>query len=778
MIARQRPMRAGRLIVVTMALAMCVCLPLVLAQPRDDAFTGRRLDDALRILQARGLPLVFSSVLVTPDMRVHAEPRAKAARDQLVELLESHDLMAESGPAGVIQVVRKKRPAREQTRPQTPPARSKERADRNDASALGTVYNEEVTVTPIPRRRGDVSVGSEKTIGSHELREIGSHITDDPLRVVQAMPGVAAGDDFRSEYSVRGSPYRHAGVVVDGVIAPWLQHAAVGRGDTGTMTMLRSDMVQEATLLVGAYPRRDGVQLGPQLNLTLREGSRTARRFLLGVSGTTTTLTAEGPLGPAARGSWLVGLRKSHVEWPVGHQDDQSTVFGFGDLQSKFVYDARPGQEISLSVVAGLSNVEREDPNPFALSDGINRAAMVSMAWTSVIGSRTIVTQQISSLTHQFLNRDQTNQPASRGSNGAEAYRLAVTRSAFKGVVEAGGQMRRVHGSRHGPTWLGSDWEGTSVDRIDATWLERSAHLSFRRSVGSRVMLDGGFRFADSTLTDEHVVDRWVRAEWTAGPTWLLHGSTGVMHQLPTLEQNRGRTGAAHVRPESATHADLGIGQRLSASVRWDATLFVRTERDALREPGVHPRLLGGVLVEDGIAERFENALTGSARGIELSIWRRNHAGFSGWAGYSYGVARYDDAARHETFPADFDQRHAINASGVVPGPWGTRMGLTFRGGTNFPIPGYLALRDGQLFAGDERNQVRLPAYARLDLRAERTFDHIGRRFTLFAEAINVLNRVNVGLADGAITRDTSEARGFTERLFPRLVTAGVRLEL
>ncbi len=205
---------------------------------------------------------------------------------------------------------------------------------------------------------------------------------------------------------------------------------------------------------------------------------------------------------------------------------------------------------------------------------------------------------------------------------------------------------------------------------------------------------------------------------------------------------------------------------------------FARQERDALREPDrpLSARRRSARPI-DGVANRFENALTGSARGIELTIERRSHDRFSGWVGYSYGVARYTDAARRETFPADFDQRHAINVSGVVALPWETRVGLTFRGGTNFPIPGYLVARDGHLFAGGERNQERLPAYARLDLRAERTFDHAGRRFTLFAEALNVLNRVNLGLADGAIARDTGEALGFTERLFPRLVTAGLRFE-
>jgi hypothetical protein len=774
MIAHWCLTRAGRL---TMAvLCVSVCLPVVRVQSRQDTLIGRRLEDALRVLETRGLRLVFSSELVTPDMRVRAEPRATATSEQLEELLEPHGLVAERGPGGVMQVVRKKRPPRERTRGPTAATPSKEAAaSRHDAQTGAVAHSEQVTVTPSRPRPGDVSFGRERRLGSDELRERGSRVADDPLRVVQAMPGVAGSDDFRSEYSVRGSPYRHAGLAVDGVIAPWLQHAAPGRGHTGTMTMLGSDVVQEATLLVGAYPRRDSGQLGPQLNLTLREGSRTARQLRLGVSGTTTTITAEGPLGSQARGSWLVGLRKSHVEWPLGRQDDQSTVFGFGDLQSKFVYDVRPGQDISLSLIAGVSNVERDAPHPFALADGVNRAAMVALAWRSVIGSRAIVTQRVSSLTHQFLNRDQTSQPATRGGDDAFAYRLDATATVLRGVVEAGSQMRRVRGSRHESGWLGSDAAGMTVTDTGASWLERSGHVSFHRTAGPGLTIEAGMRLADSTLVHHPVVDRSLRAEWAVGPRWLLHGSTGVVHQFPELEHVRGGTGASHLRPERATHADLGIGHRLTASVRWDATFFARVEHDVLRAPDVHLRLADDGLVDD--RNRVENALAGSAHGIELTIERRNPAGFAGWIGYTYGVARQTDAARRENFPADFDQRHAINASASVRLPWATRVGLTFRSGTNFPIPGYLVARDGHLFADDERNRARLPAYARLDLRAERTFDRFGRRFTLFTEALNVSNRTNVGLADGAIVRDTGEAIGFTERLFPRLVTAGVRLQ-
>src|SRR5262245_29369240 len=78
------------------------------AHHESERYEGRRLADALRALQGRGLRIVFSSATVTPDMRVAVEPRAKVARQILDELLEPHDLKAEEGPGGVIQVVRSK----------------------------------------------------------------------------------------------------------------------------------------------------------------------------------------------------------------------------------------------------------------------------------------------------------------------------------------------------------------------------------------------------------------------------------------------------------------------------------------------------------------------------------------------------------------------------------------------------------------------------------------------------------------------------------------------
>ena len=105
-----------------------------------------------------------------------------------------------------------------------------------------------------------------------------------------------------------------------------------------------------------------------------------------------------------------------------------------------------------------------------------------------------------------------------------------------------------------------------------------------------------------------------------------------------------------------------------------------------------------------------------------------------------------------------------------------TSLSARFRYGSNFPIPGYVQSRDGSLFLGDRRHTVRLPSYARLDLRANRAFNFDNRRLTLFAEIVNLLGRSNVA-ADAPLVLRSGRVEGATQELFPFLPTAGVQID-
>src|SRR5262249_33446755 len=62
---------------------------------------------------------------------------------------------------------------------------------------------------------------------------------------------------------------------------------------------------------------------------------------------------------------------------------------------------------------------------------------------------------------------------------------------------------------------------------------------------------------------------------------------------------------------------------------------------------------------------------------------------------------------------------------------------------SGLPWPGFIVLGTGGLQLGRERNQVRLPDYSRLDLRAEKSFVFRRSKLTVSGEVLNVLNRDN-----------------------------------
>jgi len=71
---------------------------------------------------------------------------------------------------------------------------------------------------------------------------------------------------------------------------------------------------------------------------------------------------------------------------------------------------------------------------------------------------------------------------------------------------------------------------------------------------------------------------------------------------------------------------------------------------------------------------------------------------------------------------------------------------------------------------------VRLPVYARLDVRANRTFTFKRSRMTLFVEVMNLIGRDNLRQTDGSI-RLNLDAVGFVDRLLPRVPSAGLLFE-
>ena len=217
--------------------------------------------------------------------------------------------------------------------------------------------------------------------------------------------------------------------------------------------------------------------------------------------------------------------------------------------------------------------------------------------------------------------------------------------------------------------------------------------------------------------------------------------------------------------------------QSIGQSARVQVTLYDREEKDFLRRAGAETRVVDGRLVPPSRTARYENRVAGSSRGIEMMLQRLDSNGFSGWLSYSYGRNRYQDTVSHETYWGDLDQRHTINLYGLYRLSPRTSVSAKLRMGSNFPAPGYYTESGGRYYVSETKNDVRLPSFARLDMRVNRTFTWSSRRLTLFAEVINVLNRENVRYHPPSIDVRTLEARRLFESLLPVVPSAGVLIE-
>jgi hypothetical protein len=657
-----------------------------------------------------------------------------------------------------------------------------------DVPATGTValvvplaegaggYQEEVTVAAGAARTIEAGVAAQMTLGSAALLDVRGIATDDPLRAVQTLPGVATGDDFQAEFSVRGSAFRHVGLVIDDVPSPMLMHAVRGRDDTGSLSMISADVLDRASLLSGPHPRRHGDWLGASVEFGVREGSRDRPQLRTQISGTNASVVAEGPIGLNKKGAWVASVRKSYVDWLVRKLDPEiESTIGFTDGQAKAVWDLTDRQKVDTLFIIGEA-IYRE-PNA-GVTNGLARATSTGMLlsagwhWT---GDSRQVSQRVSWSRSTFRNRGQRDQALGDGDVQALAWRADVRQAwSSRWFSEVGVRYEHMHTDqtlrRFGTTSAGA-LRQTAIRAVEGT-RDMSALWTHTQWRGAKAAVVAGLRLTHDGAAATTAAAPWVNIETATGPvTW--RAGVGRTEQALPLEVRL--IDPTAVTRERADALDVSADVSLGGGVRLMATPFVRRERDVLRAVS-EERIVDGRRVTASVFPLVAPTLTGTSRGVDVLLQRRTPTGLSGWIAYTWNHTRYTDQKTNETFDGDFDQRHTINVFLHQRLSFRSAISAKFRAGSNFPLVGYF---DGTLDAlrmSTLRNQVRLPWYVRLDLRANRTFTFERKRLTLFVEVVNALGRRNLGQADG-FTRSTFEALNFTEKLIPRIPSAGFLIE-
>jgi carboxypeptidase family protein/TonB-dependent receptor-like protein len=637
-------------------------------------------------------------------------------------------------------------------------------------------YSETVNVTTERFREQEKAVPSQQTLGSADIQNLRNPLTNDPMRAIQVLPGVTTGDDFRSEFGVRGSDFNRVNFTFDGIPSTFLLHTVQQEQDGGSIAMVNGDILGGITLLNGSYPQRYGNRLGAELDFQMREGSRDRAQVRIGVSGTDFSLVSEGPLGGRKAGAWLFSVRKSYLDLLLDQiSDDNDFGFGFTDVQSKLVYDLSSRHRLELSLVAGRSRldqtVDAADVNE--TKDGKNAAELVSLAWRWTPKGSVVLTQRLAVALNQFENTNVQSDELGSGGGRDVTWRadLALVRSPQL-TFEGGGQLQ----------WQARDqFQRRFPERVlqsyDTDALFASGYALARWSPNERATLSPGVRVDHWSLADGTSASPWVQGELELGASLKLRGGAGVHRQFPGFEQVAGFRQGTDLRAERAIHADIGVERAIGRDTRVQITFYHRREEGLLRLPDSEVRVVGNQLLLPSQTSRWVNALDGYAKGVELLVQRRSNTGITGWVSYSYGLNRYDDSSTAERFYGDVDQRHTFNAYGMYRVTDRFSLVAKLRLGSNVPAAGYWEQRGSEYFVGTTRNIVRIPTYARLDVRANRTFNWSSKRLTLFVEVLNVFNRDNVRYNTPVVIVRTRQAFGIFESMIPLVPSAGVLIE-
>lgn len=705
------------------------------------------------------------------------------------------------------------------------------------AEAPGRAESVEVTATADPVSDNPASLPVRPTA---VLAVAGG--LDNVFRVLHTLPGVAATEEFGSRLSVRGGGPDQNLTIMDGVEIhnPYRLF--------GLTSAFNPETVSSFELTAGAFSAKYGDRLSSLLLIGNRPGDGSRR--LSGSSALSVTdgnVIVEGRLPGRPAGSWLLTGRRTYYDLVAErfvHQDLPS----FNDVQ--FKADSPVGEAGQLSVFALRSredtdvDFEGDIPGEQGVFLANVRNELVSSTLRRRLGgrgsSRTVAAFYQNT---EFLDADVRFQDQSRRSNAPGEEAFAFVNVAFdrrvtvrdlsvreelawpvgSHVPEAGFELHRlrtavnytISGDRNNAAANGSSVQGGAglPDRLSSSREStRVGAWVLDHFVAGRLTLEPGLRLDGSGVNGRTTLGPRLAGTLRLDPSTRIRLALGRHTQSPGYEKllqadyfldltEVGRLNLLSERSDQALLAlERDLARGLTAKVEgyvkgFDHLIIGRLETEAERQARVAqydfpPALAGDVPTEPFITTAPTNDGSGIAYGFDAFVARPATAAtrVSGWASYTFGVARRVAYGRDYAF--EYDRRHAASVVALYRHrPW-LDVAATFRAASGFPrtpvaglrVPGVADTldRDGDgnrtelvpqtdaagrlvytsyLGGVSSLNTARLPPFVRLDLRA--TF-HLGGpqgRWQIYLDVLNALNRKNASFIEATLEYDPGSDR-------------------
>jgi hypothetical protein len=640
----------------------------------------------------------------------------------------------------------------------------------------------EVQASPWEPARADSP--STLVLGGNDAKNLASVLADDPLRAVQGLPGVSSNNDFDARFSLRGADFSRVGLFLDNVLLHAPFHTLQGQQVSGSATAFNGDMVEELELHEGAFPVRFADRSAGVLDVHTRDGNRSVVSYRFAASASNAGGMAEGPLGRKKRGSWLAGARKSYLQYIFARTfPDTAYIFGFQDAQGRLTYDLTPKNNVTLYVLESFSDLNRDAssrPGVNALVDGNYHYTLGNFGWRYTPGTHFALENHAAWMREKYENSNRDQKPLSAGYYGEWVWNSNATWMWNKqSPLDFGTSVRRLRSSGYANQYQTTSSVPRLLDRHDGTAAREGGFVQQSwMPLAGRIHLTAGVRWDHHSTDEVTAVSPQFSASLVLTPSTRVQLGFGQYAQYPELTYLTSTLGSTALLPVRSNQWIGAVEQRLGARTRFRAEYYDRIDRDLVFQPLYEPRLADGKLVVPPLRPLYLNSLRGYARGVQVFLQRSSANGATGWVSYAFGRTGMRDGVTGNHFASDFDQRHTLNVYGGYRLKPTVNLSMKVSYGSGFPIPGYLQKAGATYYLSSARNQLRIPAYVRTDVRVNKSWTRDKWKLTLFGEVVNLTNRANYlyDSFDGYNSR-TYQAFVTLDTMFPILPSVGIVFE-
>lgn len=617
---------------------------------------------------------------------------------------------------------------------------------------------EGVTITASPFRRDVESPVSLRIIGIQEI-EKSPGANRDISRIVQSYPGVAFSPiGYRNDLIVRGGSPSENRFYLDGVEIPNINHFSTQGASGGPVGILNADLIREVNFYTGAFPANKGNALSSVLDFKLRDGDMERNSLKATLGASEVSLASNGHLGKKT--SYLVSVRQSYLQFLF---DMLGLPFlpTFTDAQFKIKTRFDRQNELTVLGLGGIDNMrlnteaDSED-NEYILSY-LPKIKQETFTLGAVYRHYAGAHIQSAIVSHSYLNNRNTKYRQNDDSSPDNLMlRLRSTEQETKFRFENSTVFRNWK-INLGVNLDYSQYANTTFQRVYTdqsqtydyhTYLGifrwglfgtinyTAADDRFTASLGLRADANN-YSSAMKSLSDQ--LSPRLSLSYQLTDRWFLSGNAGLYYQLPAytalgFKNNYG----TFANKYSLRYMQVSEGS-LGASWRKGDTFEVSVEgfyKDYDKIPlsvtdGIPLSCKGndyGVIGNEPLTSTAQGRSYGAELLVKWLIAKKLNLASS----FTVFKSEYRKDKESEYIASAWDNRYIFNLRGTysLPHQWSFGLKVSCIGGA--PYTPYDEDKSSLVAAWDAQgkayydysryNRERLPAFAQMDIRIDKTF--------------------------------------------------------